>query len=325
MSFNLITVIITTFNDDKYLDSLLFDISRQDLNSVSLEILILEAGSYEKQRAKRKLKNLGQYLRFFHEPNLGRSQSLNKLMNESKGDLVIRLDARSHIQPDYIKRIINLSKSTDAANVGGVMIPVGKSGDQKLIAEIMKHPICFGGANFRNEKYVGEVRSVYLGAINKNKIKLNYWYDRNNKISEDSDLNYRINLMGGKVVLDSGIKVYYYPREDILSFLSLSFNYGVGRGLFVIKHKKFSAIRQMIPPAFFTVILILFFCGYYNQVFFICLSLIILIYISTLSIIALTRTRKIFDFIKFLTAIIGCHFFWSLGLLSSPFYFKNRY
>jgi len=244
-------------------------------------------------------------------------------MDTAQGGLVIRLDARTHIPTNYVKKIIELSEKTGAENVGGVMLPIGESKDQKIIAEVMKNPFCLGGAKFRDGAYTGEVDSVYLGAFNRRKINVDYWFDDNGKISEDSELNYRIRQSGGRVVVDSSIIVEYFPRDGIKSFLRLCFNYGVGRGLFVLKHKKFTASRQIVPPAFFLVLFILLAAGFFNSIFFNIFFGIMFCYLSSLILIACTKVKSIDGILKFLTAISGCHFFWSLGLIFSPFY-KNK-
>jgi glycosyltransferase involved in cell wall biosynthesis len=197
-----VSIVITTFNENEYLDSLLKDISRQKLNNLELEIILLEAGSYPKQRATQHLGELASHLKFINIPNLSRTKSLNKLFNTAQGELIIRLDGRSHIKPNYIQQIVELSSRTGAENVGGVMAPIGKTPSQKLIADVMKHPFSFGGAKFRSLSYSGLVDSVYLGAFRRHHCKFGYsWFDEVHPgISEDSDLNYRIRKSGGRVL-----------------------------------------------------------------------------------------------------------------------------
>ena len=200
------------------------------------------------------------------------------------------------------------------------MWPVGETESQKNIAEVMKNPISLGGAKFRDSEFTGEVDSVYLGAFNRRKIKVDYWFDDNGKISEDSELNFRIRQSGGRVVVDSNIIVEYFPREGIKSFLNLCFNYGVGRGLFILKHRTFSAFRQIIPPAFFSFIFMLFVAGFFNSIYFGILLVIIFCYFLCLTLVACSCSKSLVTVVKFITATFGCHLFWSLGLVFSPLY-----
>jgi glycosyltransferase involved in cell wall biosynthesis len=314
-----VSIVITTFNENEYLDSLLKDISRQKLNNLELEIILLEAGSYPKQRATQHLGELASHLKFINIPNLSRTKSLNKLFNTAQGELIIRLDGRSHIKPNYIQQIVELSSRTGAENVGGVMAPIGKTPSQKLIADVMKHPFSFGGAKFRSLSYSGLVDSVYLGAFRRHHCKFGYsWFDEVHPgISEDSDLNYRIRKSGGRVYMDSSIVVEYFPRENLKRFFKLCFNFGVGRGLFIWKHRDVAATRQLVPVLAFFLAFGLSVVGFWVPICHQLLLFLVLIYIILLTLSALSLRKTFLFTLKGLVGFLGCHFYYTLGLLVS--------
>jgi succinoglycan biosynthesis protein ExoA len=314
-----VSIVITTFNENEYLDSLLEDISRQSLDNLELEIILLEAGSYPKQRAIQHLGELASYLKFINIPNLSRTKSLNKLFDTAQGELIIRLDGRSHIKPYYIQQIVELSSRTGAENVGGVMAPIGKTPNQKLIADIMKHPFSFGGAKFRNFSYSGLVDTIYLGAFRKHNCKFGYhWFDEVHPlISEDSDLNYRIRKSGGRVYVDSNIIVEYFPRENLKKFFKLCFNFGVGRGLFIWKHRDVAATRRLIPILAIFLAFGLGVAGFWVPICHQFLLFLVLIYIILLTLSALSLRKTFLFTLKGLVGFLGCHFYYTLGLLVS--------
>lgn len=318
-----VSIVITTFNEGENLDSLLRDISKQEVDGLKVEIILLEAGSYSEERAIYHLGDLGKYLKFIHAPNLSRTKSLNKLFELSEGELIIRLDARSHIASDYINRIVELSSSTGSENVGGVMSPIGRTPDQQLIADIMRHPFSFGGAKFRNHSYSGLVDSVYLGAFRKSICKFgSNWFDEVHPgISEDSDLNYRIRRNGGKVYMDSSIIVQYFPRENLSKFFKLCFNFGVGRGLFLCKYRTLTATRQIFPIAVVFLMLFLGGFGFYHVVFHYILIGLFLIYGLLVGFFSLSLKKDLPFTIKAMIGFSGCHFFYSFGILLSPYYY----
>ena len=320
----LISVIVTNFRDNFYLNKLLLDLSKQDFDKNKLEILLLDAGNYQEKEAKKSLGSLKHNLRFWNVSNLPRTSSLNFLIKNAKANLIVRLDSRSNISKNYLSQIYKLSTETKAANVGGSLKPVGLNFNQNMIAKIMQHPLSFGGAKFRSIDYRGEVDSLYLGAFNKKLIPKGSWFDEELvKISEDSDLNYRIKKSNQKIILDSSIVVEHYPRESLKSFFKLCYNYGLGRGLFLIKHKTVSAFRQLVLPLGLLLICMLFYIGFIIQLAHEFLLLLILIYVSVLSGISykLSNTMKesLFIFLGFL----GCHFFWTIGFFSALIYFKQ--
>ena len=239
----------------------------------------------------------------------------------TKSNLIIRLDARSHITNTYISDLVNLSINKKVANVGGYQNPIGKTRNQKHIACIMKHPLCFGGGKHRKNNFEGYVDSVYLGAFNRELMPPEPWFDEKFvKISEDSELNFRIRKNGGFVFLSSKIKVDHFPRENIKSFLKLCYNYGVGRGFFYLKHKTFSAYRQLVLPGSVLISLLLLGLWFVDPIF---LNLFMLLFFSYIIIIlysalSLYYTKKL-NIIKSFCCFIFAHFFWTLGFFNAFF------
>ena len=320
----LISVIVTNFRDNFYLNKLLLDLSKQDFDKKKLEILLLDAGNYQEKEAKKWLGPLKNNLRFWNVSNLPRTSSLNFLIKNSKANLIVRLDSRSHISKHYLSQIYKLSTETKAANVGGSLKPVGLNFNQNMIAKIMQHPLSFGGAKFRSLNYRGEVDSLYLGAFNKKLIPKGSWFDEELvKISEDSDLNYRIKKSNQKIILDSSIVVEYYPRESLKSFFKLCYNYGLSRGLFLIKHKTVSAFRQLVLPLGLLLICMLFYIGFIIQLAHEFLLLLILIYVSVLCGISYKLSNTMKESLFIFPGFLGCHFFWTIGFFSALIYFKQ--
>ena len=251
-SINL-SIVITTYKENEHIKRILTEISYLKESNISYEIILLDASDFQKEDAEKLLKNKSKFLTFISSPGLSRTKSLNKIFNLAVGELIVRLDARSSIPDDYIDKIYTLYKSSDAEVVGGSMKPIGTSKSQKVVANLMSHPLCFGGSRSRDLNHTGYVDSVYLGAFSNSFLKKNklYFDGIHPDISEDSDLNYRINKCGGKIYQDSSIFINHYPRENLKDFFKLCFNYGVGRGIFVIKHRNFMFKRQLVPPIAF--------------------------------------------------------------------------
>jgi len=317
-----VSVVITTFKDGEYLDLLLEDLSAQDFDEEKIEIMLLDAGGYCYERAVKFLGEKAGCLVYIKSPGLSRTSALNKLFKDSRGGLILRLDARSHISRDYIKKILQLSINSGASNVGGVMLPIGKTINQKLVADIMRSPFAFGGAKSRSITYKGYVDSVYLGAFSKDRCLYgDEWFDsRHPKISEDSDLNYRIRRNGGTVFMDSSIIVEHYPRENLRSFYRLCYNYGVGRGLFICKQRVVSAWRQIVPPALILTYILFLYIGPWNFYGIIAKGTPVFLYLIALFL----STRNQGAFLRRLMitkGLMGCHVFWVLGLFIAPYFF----
>ena len=325
-----LSVILTSFNESHHLDRILQDLAKQSYPDEKFELLILEAGEKNEDRVREKLGNRQSLLKYYHVPALSRPASLTFLVKESQGELVARVDARTHVDANYLEQLVKLSEESRAANVGGVKIPVGETEEQQLIAQVMSHPLSFGGGKFRNPNYVGHADSVYLGCFRKKLMPPEPWFDEKfPKISEDSDLNFRVRQFGEKVFVDASIKVEHFPRETLVDFLKLSFNYGIGRGLFFLRHKKNSAWRQLIPPLALLSGIILLILGFIYPFVHTLLVLGISVYffgvIYSAYSISLAK-RKIYpEILTYLTfCFVGCHLLWMIGLLKSIQEFRRN-
>ena len=314
-----VSVVITTYKENQNIRRLLNEISNLKESNVSYEIILLDASDFQKEEATRLLKNKSKFLTFISIPGLSRTKSLNKIFNLANGELIVRLDARSSISDDYIDKIYNLYKSIDAKVVGGCMKVTSSSNSQELVGNLMSHPLCFGGSKSRDIKYTGYVDSIYLGAFSKSFLKSNELsFDSiHSDISEDSDLNYRINKCGGKIYQDSSITVNHYPRENLKDFFNLCFNYGVGRGIFVIKHRNFMSMRQLAPPVLFIIGVLLLILGFMQSILHTILLYLLLIYITIIFIFSY-NLGNIKSFANYMIGFVGAHFFWTFGFLISP-------
>lgn len=323
----LLSVIITSFNEEIYLDKIFQDLANQDFNKSNLEILFLEAGNYSKERAIKELGHSSDLLKYWQIPGLSRTAALNFLVKESTGDLIVRLDARTHIDSDYLSKIYKLSLRESVANVGGVKVPIGKSVEQKKIALIMSHPLGLGGGKFRNRSFRGKVDSLYLGAFNRKLMPEQPWFDEKlPKISEDSDLNFRIRQMGGEIILDSSIIAWYYPRECLKTFFRLCFNYGISRSLFIIKHRQFSAPRQLVPPCAFLIALSLLLFGLIYPFLYLIFFTSIFGYLCLIFFASFRAGGDNFKDVFYLTlGFVGCHFFWTIGLFYGLMLYRRSF
>ncbi len=314
-----ISIVIPTFNDDYYLRKLIDDILMQDYSHTDIEVIIIEAGENKKQEIEGLFKDQLINIKYKYVKNLGRNKSLNLGFSLSVCDLIVRLDARTHIEKNYLSKLNFLSKNTNCINVGGVKVPIGETPLQKLIARVMSNPLCLGGAKFRKRSFNGYADTVYLGCYKRKKFINNFVFEEGlERISEDADLNYQLIKNGEKIFVSSDIKAYYYCRESISKFVKLMFNYGVSRGLFICKNKTVTAFRQLLLPAALFVLVLSLFLSLFKIDFFIITITLASIYITTMILAAVYIARYNLKFFhKALCSLIGTHIAWTLGFYYS--------
>jgi succinoglycan biosynthesis protein ExoA len=240
---------------------------------------------------------------------------LNMGIREAEGEIVVRVDAHSTYPEGYVKKLVHLLETTDAANVGGVMMPKGHKPVQQAIALAMRHPIGVGNAKFHLGNFDGYVDTVYLGAFRKQIFETVGLFDTNCRTNEDAEMNLRLLKAGGKIYLDSSIQVEYLPRETFGKLAVQYFRYGTGRGYTILKHRRFTSYRQAIPPLLVTGLVASLVISVFNRLFLLSWGC----YIAALTVLALLTwwKRKISFTLRFLMAVAFfiMHTAWGSGLL----------
>lgn len=217
-------------------------------------------------------------IRLIDNPKGHRASALNIGIKEAKGNIIIRIDARTTIQKNYIEKCVKTLVETGADNVGGVLEPISRGGNitQQAFGLALSHPFGVGNAQFRLGKKSGFVDTVYLGCFKREIFdKIGLFDEESAVISEDSDVNQRIRDAGGKVYLNKDIIAYYYPRDNFKDLWKLYFRYGGARAGNLIKNKKLTAWRQFVPPTFLVSIISLTLLGLFNR-YFLYLSMLLL-------------------------------------------------
>jgi len=153
--------------------------------------------------------------------------ALNLGIENSKGEIIIKMDAHTCYEKDYISKCVKHLKESGAENVGGVLItlPAKDTLIAKAIAFSLSHFFGAGNSYFRTgSKDPKEVDTVAFGCYKKDVFKkIGLFNEKMIKI-EDFELNYRIRKSGGKIMLFPDIKAIYYPSSDnLIDFFSHNF------------------------------------------------------------------------------------------------------
>lgn len=336
MNFPFVSVLIPVKNEENNILKCLKQLVHQTYGNHLIEIIIIDAHSEDNTlnilfQFKKEFPTLN--IRVLADPYCQRSSGLNEGIRNSKGEVILRIDARTIIPDDYIENCVKTLIQTGADNVGGVQKPIQSndiSDTQWSIGCGMAHPFGVGNAQFRLGKKSGYVDSVYLGCFQKKIFENVGFFDEHSTIiSEDSDINYRIRKQGGKVYLDKNIIAYYLPRERFSDLIKLYFRYGGARAGFLLKWKCLTGYRQFIPPFFLVLMLILpglaFFSSYFIDLWII-LGVTYFIVNMIVSSLIIKKNKKNIRLLPKLMAVFPVmHFCWAGGFWLRLFQGRNNY
>jgi succinoglycan biosynthesis protein ExoA len=89
-------------------------------------------------------------------------------------------------------------------------------------------------------------------------------YDESFSYNEDAEFDCRQIALGGRIFLDSDIRVEYVPRGDFRRLWSQYFSYGSGRSRTVRKHPTSLRLRQIAVPAHIAVSLLIIITSFWH-------------------------------------------------------------
>ena len=189
------------------------------------------------------------------------SCALNRCIEASRGEFIVRMDVHTVYAPDYIACCLAVWQETQADNVGGPWHAQGERGPeavvQRAVAAAFQSRWVAGGALSRNLAYSGEVDTVYLGAWPRSTFERFGRFDENLVRNQDDEHNLRIHKGGGRIWQSSAISSTYFPRASKMDVFRQYRQYGYWKPFVMVKHSQAAALRHVIPGLFVAVLLAL--------------------------------------------------------------------
>jgi succinoglycan biosynthesis protein ExoA len=173
---------------------------------------------------------------------------LNLAIAMSEGEIVARVDAQAVIPPGYLTEAVTTLITTEADVVGGMQVPVGRTGWERAIAAAMASPFGAGDARYRVGGAPGPADTVYLGVFRREILERLGGYDEDFTRNQDYELNHRIRQSGGVVWFDPELKVLYRPRGSLSALARQYLAYGQWKRQFARRHPGSLRPRQIAPP-----------------------------------------------------------------------------
>jgi len=178
------------------------------------------------------------------------ASGLNAALAQARHDVVVRVDARGRLTPDYVRRAVEILAETGADNVGGVFAARGETPLEHAIARAMTTWLGIGSSRgrFDAKGTAGPVDTVYLGVFRRAVLDRLGGYDESLVRGEDWELNYRIRQAGGTVWYDPRLRVDYRPRPTVAAFVEQFYSNGRWRRAICRRHPGTCSARYLAAP-----------------------------------------------------------------------------
>ena len=251
---NLLSIIIPTYNEEKFIRKCIDSILKTDYPKNQLEVIFIDGKSEDRTcKIINGYKKKYPFIKLIDNPKTITPSALNLGIKNSNGEYIIRLDAHSEYPKDYFSLCIEYLNKTKADNVGGVVIniPYKDGVFSKAIALALSSVFGVGNSNFRTgiKEETKYVDTVPFGAFKKETFDKVGLFNESMFRNEDVDLNLRIRKAGGKILLVSKIKVFYLCDTALKMFKKYFYNGFLVTEPLLIREFPFSS-RHIIPMLF---------------------------------------------------------------------------
>ncbi len=243
-----VSILLPTHTERAFIRDCLASIQRQDYDNI-LEVLVIDGGSVDGTRSV--ATKMGSPFRMVPNPGVTAATAMNIGIKESRGEVIVRMDAHALYARDYVSRCVAVLEETGADNVGGRMDPVGRTRFGRAVAAITSTPLVMGPGKFHYSTERSEVDTVFLGCWKRDTLIDLEGFDAEELqwAAEDHELNLRIRRRGGRIVLDPSIRSTYFPRDTLKGLVRQYHNYGLAKVSTLKKHRRLPSPRSLPPAA----------------------------------------------------------------------------
>lgn len=324
-----VSILVPTLNEISFIGKLFQSISEQTYSADLIEAMIIDGGSTDGTIEFIKM-NICKYrfkINILFNSKKYQCYALNMGLRDTTGEIIIRMDAHSEYERDYIKKIVKYLEDKSIVNIGGTAVAKGYDFMSCVIAEALSSPISVGGAKFRYTKKIIETETVFPGAWRKEDLlRINGW-NEDWIINEDTELNMRLKKeLKGKIIVDPNIKLSYFPRNSLKKLSEQYFNFGCWRIKTVHVHPealRYSHLLAMFSIPGFLIICIFSLFSMLTDKFF---SIYFLLSLVTCYFLTVFSHSIYISFIKYKNSflkmfcmnlcIFVIHLSWSIGALA---------
>lgn len=233
----LVTVVIPARNEAAHIEECIAHVAAQDFPLEHVEVVVVDGASTD-ETAEVAAKALAEVefgaVRVLRNPAGTTPSSLNTALAAASGKYLCRVDARSFVPPDYVRRCVELlAASPGIAVVGGAQIATAgphATAEERGIARALRNPYATGLARYRRRRSSGSADTVYLGAFRTEQVRSVGGWDGRLHTNQDYELNRRMQRLG-TVWFEAGLSVEYRPRPTLAALFAQYRRFGHWKAL----------------------------------------------------------------------------------------------
>ena len=249
-----ISIVLPCRNEERYIGACLESILATSYPLDRIELLVVDGMSEDRTRdIVADFASRHAAIRLLENRRRITPAALNAGIRAATGEIIMRMDAHVVYPVNYIPRLVEALLSSDADNVGGVIVtlPADRSTMARAIAVGLSHPFGVGNAYFRIG--VGAPRwvdSVPFGCFRREVFDRIGLFDEDLIRNQDDEFNLRLIKYGGRILLLPDVVSYYFARRSLSDLTRMYYQYGYYKPLVAKKVDGVMTVRQLVPGIF---------------------------------------------------------------------------
>ena len=171
----MLSVLICTYNREKYIGNLLESIAANDLAKSEYEIVLVDNNCTDNTKGVCEafaVANKDVRFRYCVEPEQGLSAARNKAIKEAAGDVLLYVDDDALVDSWYLRTVAEyLAQHPEISAIGGPIIPLYETEEPKWMTHYTKELLCgylyFGDKehSFPGDRYPGGGNAAYRAEV----------------------------------------------------------------------------------------------------------------------------------------------------------------
>lgn len=327
MYYPRISIVIATFNEERYIENCLNSLLNQTYQG-EFDIIIADGNSTDRtiEIINHIKSNTSKFI-VINNPKKIQAAGRNLAIKHSNSDFIAYIDAHSYAENDWLERLwtayYNLSqKDENIAGISSVYYDAQKTSFSRALLNAYRSLLIGSSSKaFLNSNELTKVDNGY-GILYKKEIIINAGlYDETLKTAEDIELNFRLTYkLGYNLYVEPKAKLYYYFKEKPKEVFTQQFRYGFWR---IQAMKKLGIHNFKVYASGLTVLIFLLIIittiTHFNELRFLSLLIILYLFLLIIGSIYETIKNKINIFYLFIN-IISIQFGYGCGVIAGIIY-----